>query len=232
MSISNWIQFNESFTKVIKSVYDFINTIGDIDNKDFFIDELNSFCHYNDIPLSKLTGKYLNRPKAIKEIRFKYEGGSEIGIFLFKLDKFIGYEKLHQVKSSIDYMEEIINSDFDFAVVIDINEQQKGLKEIRRKRSLNQDGVVPLKSDDFHRNRNIQRYKEILRKKKSPELIIGILEFIIKNHSIDDIPKVVSKLKRSIPDDLYNDIVNKLYDYNILSVNDYYFLSSNKYGYI
>jgi hypothetical protein len=233
--IDNWLKFNESFTRVIKSVYDFINTIGDIDKKDFFIEELNSFCIYNDIPLSKLTGKYLSRTKTIKEINFKYENETncKMGIFLFKLDGFLSQIN---IDSSSRYssltIDQIIDSDFDFAVVIDINEQEKGLGEIIRKRSLRKDGLVPLKSDDFNRSINIQRYKEILRKKRSPRFIENIIVYIIKNYSIDNISKAIDDLKGRIPDDLYEDLVNKLYDYNLLSLNDYYYLSSNsKYNY-
>lgn len=221
---------NESFTKTISSVYNFLKEVGNIDNVEVFKDDLLQFCLYNDIPLSKLSGEYLSVKNAI--IKADKNSNENIGIFLFDLKKYISYVEINN-KHKLDKESSVFQM-ADFAIIVFINNQPKGLKSLKTQRIDRQEDSNLNKSNLDYKNDNIKRYKDILYKKRIPETIDIVIKSLIQNYELSDIPKQIKRLEDIIPKDLYSGLINRLYDLKVINEYDYFKLSErsfSKFGY-
>jgi hypothetical protein len=219
--IKNFKSFNESFTNTIRSVKVFLDKVN-IYNSEYFISELYEFCYKYDIPLSKIFGEYLNTKKTIKLLE---NTKRQLGIFRFNLKSYIGFYVYNGENIVYGYF-----NDVDFCIVVDIEAQEKGLKELTRKRSISKSDIQPIKNDNYYREKNLKRYREILYKKKIPSVAKTIVEEIIKNNTFSEIPKSIFAIKKYIPHDLLEEVLNLLLDYKSITKEDYYALSP-KYKY-
>lgn len=229
--IHNFKNFiKESFTKTIRSVYHFLKEVGKINNIEMFKDELLQFCLYNDIPLSKLSGEYLSVKNAI--IKAENNPNENIGIFLFDLKSYISYIEINS-----DHKLDKENPAFqmsDFAIIVFIDSQPKGLKSLKKQRIERQEGSNLNKSNLDYKKDNIKRYKDILYKKRLPQTIDILIKTLIQNYELSDIPKQIKRLEDIIPKDLYSGLINKLYDLKVINEYDYFRLSErsfSKFGY-
>lgn len=100
------------------------------------------------------------------------------------------------------------------------------MKELRRKRAILTDDILPVKNDNYYREKNLKRYRKILNKRRIPDTAKSIVEQILKNYSIEEIPNAMFTLKRYIPDDLLEVILDLLLEYNIITKEEYRNLSS------
>lgn len=222
------IFINESFTKTISSVYNFLKEVSNIDNVEVFKDDLLQFCLYNDIPLSKLSGEYLSLKNAI--IKADKNSNENIGIFLFDLKKYISYTEI-KIDDKLD------KNDFqfknaDFAIIVFINNQPRGLKSLKRQRIDRQEDSNLNKSNLDYKTDNIKRYKDILNKKRLPQTIDIIIKILIQNNELSDIPKQIKRLEGIIPKDLYSELINRLYDLKVIDENDYFKLIYHRFKYL
>lgn len=225
--IHNFKNFiNESFTKTIRSVYHFLKEVGNIDNVEVFKDDLLQFCLYNDIPLSKLSGEYLSVKNAI--IKADKNSNENIGIFLFDLKKYISYVEINN-KHKLDKESSVFQM-ADFAIIVFINNQPKGLKSLKRQRIERQEGSNLNKSNFDYKKDNIKRYKDILYKKRLPQTIDILIKTLIQNYELSDIPKQIKRLEDIIPKDLYSGLINRLYDLKVINEYDYFRLSERSFS--
>lgn len=214
---------NESFTKTIRSVYNFLKEVGNIDDVEAFKDDLLQFCLYNDIPLSKLSGEYLSVKNAL--IKADKNPNEDIGIFLFDLKNYISYTEI-KIDDKLD------KNDFqfknaDFAIIVFINNQPRGLRLLKRQRIDRQEDSNLNKTNLDYKRDNIKRYKDILNKKRLPQTIDIIIKTLMQNNELSDIPKQIKRLKGIIPKDLYSELINRLYDLKVIDENDYFKLSKS-----
>jgi len=229
--IKNFKNFiNESFTKTIKSVYQFLKEIGNINNLDRFKDELLGFCYYNDIPLSKLNGEYLSLKSAIKKV--EENPNQNIALFLFNLKRYVSYVEVNEDNELDKEIEEFEKT--DFVILVFIDQQPKGLKKLKSERTERQEGSSLNKSDWDYKKDNIKRYKDILYNKRLPETIDVFVKTLLQNYEISDIPKQIKRLEYIIPKDMYSGIINRLYDLKVIDEYEYFRLSEKgfyKLGY-
>lgn len=183
--------FEAFASKNISAIEKFLNLL-DNNDRNGFIDFLKSISQRRDIPLSNFKGEYV---KALTAIKMNVEG-QELVKFWFSLEKgFIGAtltklysgdlgkpwmqtnfirnfvannvatnEHLREYPWTSDFCEEVLES--QFALVINLTELSKGLRDLKDKRRENKKGALKLSSDEFIRLDNDRRRKDILRKKR------------------------------------------------------------------
>jgi hypothetical protein len=217
---------NESFTKTIRSVYHFLKEVGNIDNLDWFKDELLGFCYRNDIPLSKLNGEYLSLKSARKKV--EENPNQNIALFLFNLKRYISYVEINADNKLDKELEEFEKT--DFVILVFIEQQPKGLKKLKSERTERQEGSSLNKSDWDYKKDNIKRYKDILYKKRLPETIDIFIKTLLQNYEISDIPKQIKRLEDIIPKDMYSGIINRLYDLKVIDEYEYFKLSEKRFS--
>lgn len=224
LSYENFIK--ESLTREINSVYNFIKSVGDIDNAEQFKEELLQFCRHEDIPLSKLKGEYISIKSAIKKC--KNNPNEEIGIFLFDLKSYISYINVNK-GSSIEEKGSLLELS-DFCIMVFIDKQTKGLSKLKKERDSRKEDSYLFKSDSEFKMDNLKRYKKSLDSKKVNKMVYQIIN---ANLSKDNIVRSLSIIRSSVPSDFYSNLVNKLYDYKIINEYDYFGLinSRNSYDY-
>jgi hypothetical protein len=217
---------NESFTKIIKSVYQFLKEVGNIDNLDWFKGEILGFCYHNDIPLSKLSGEYLSLKSAIKKV--EENSNQNIALFLFNLKRYVSYVEVNADNKLDKEIEEFEKT--DFVILVFIDQQPKGLKKLKSERIERQEGSNLNKSDWDYKKDNIKRYKDILYKKRLPETIDVFIKTLLQNYEISDIPKQIKRLEDIIPKDMYSGILNRLYDLKVIDEYEYFKLSEKRFS--
>jgi len=217
---------NESFTKIIKSVYQFLKEVGNLDNLDWFKDEILGFCYHNDIPLSKLSGEYLSLKSAIKKV--EENSNQNIALFLFNLKRYVSYVEVNADNKLDKEIEEFEKT--DFVILVFIDQQPKGLKKLKSERIERQEGSNLNKSDWDYKKDNIKRYKDILYKKRLPETVDFFIKTLLQNHEISDIPKQIKRLEDIIPKDMYSGILNRLYDLKVIDEYEYFKLSEKRFS--
>lgn len=215
--IKNYNNFiTEKFTETIRSVYNFLKKVNNIDNIEAFQDDLLSFCRYHDIPLSKLSGEYLSTNKAIRKV--KDNPNKEIGLFLFDLENYLSYISL---KSDRDFIDNQYFELSDFVILVFIDEQPTGLKLLKYNRQENQEGSNLNKNDNWYRKQNLSRYKEILNKKRIPQQIENIVELLIK-HTNDEIYSILKSIKDALIEEVFVGVLNKMYELNKIDAEQYF----------
>jgi hypothetical protein len=225
--IKNFKTFiNESFTKIIKSVYQFLKEVGNLDNLDWFKDEILGFCYHNDIPLSKLSGEHLSFKSAIKKV--EENPNQNIALFLFNLKRYVSYVEINADNKLNKELEEFEKT--DFVILVFIDQQPKGLKKLKSERIERQEGSSLNKSDWDYKKDNIKRYKDILYKKRLPETIDVFIKTLLQNYEISDIPKQIKRLEDIIPKDMYSGIINRLYDLKVINESEYFKLSEKRFS--
>lgn len=228
MFIKGYSQYiKESFTEDIKSVYSFLKKITKKDKIDStineFMSDIKSFCESYDIPLSKIHGKYLPLKKGITLL--KENRDKNMAIFLFEIDRYvtlIKYEKGKRINEGSTYFE--IS---DFCIVINIDEQEKGLSDLKKKREEYKKDLPPLKNDDWYRNKNQRNYKKKLKREDlwvvNSDGIDRIIAKLASFYKKSEFPKVVYDLYqyRRINARDFIELLNRLYDYELISDRDF-----------
>lgn len=200
--MNHLLLFEAFASENITAIEKFLKQLDKEDAKDF-IDTLKNISTYTDIPLSLFKGEYVSAMKAIKY----YKEGNKIVKFWFSIkDGLIGTtiteqytgrldrdwmtefakefitinvrcnEYLRPLDWNKDTYEDIIES--QFALIINLSELQKGLKDIIKKRKENRKGATALSSDEYIRLDNDRRRKDILRKRRGISKI-DVLDFMM-----------------------------------------------------
>jgi hypothetical protein len=208
------INLFEAFSsKSISAIEKFLNLL-DNDDRSEFIDFLKSISQRRDIPLSNFKGEYIKSLTAIKmnvesqeliKFWFSVEEGF-IGATLTKryagnleqpwmqssfIKNFITNnvatdEYLRESSWTNDFCERVLDS--QFALVINLTELSKGLRDLKTKRKENKEGALALFSDDYIRLSNQRKRKDILQQKRSinHEEIMDLMYDIMKKYRCHD----------------------------------------------
>lgn len=205
--------FEAFASKNISAIEKFLNLL-DNNDRNGFIDFLKSISQRRDIPLSNFKGEYV---KALTAIKMNAEG-QELVKFWFSVEKgFIGAtltklysgnlekpwmqsnfiknfitnnvatnEHLREYPWTSDFCEEVLES--QFALVINLTELSKGLRDLKDKRRENKKGALKLSSDEFIRLDNDKRRKDILRKKRgiSRDDVLDFFMSLVKRYRCYD----------------------------------------------
>lgn len=221
----NHLLLFEAFgSKNISAIQKFLNQLDKQDAKEF-IDMLKNMSRSSDIPLSLFKGEYISAIKAIKHYKedekivkfwFSVKEGL-IGTTITKqytgrLDKswmtdfakeFIMInvpcsESLYTSEWSEDKYKKIIES--EFALIINLSELKKGLKDLVVKRKEARKGATALYSDEYIRLSNKRKRSDILQQKRG-----------VSDSEIDDFIYDIAKKHRCYdPFDML-DVIHELY---------------------
>jgi hypothetical protein len=231
--IKNWAKYNEAYSNVISSVVGFMNKVKDekdLNYLDIFKNDLNHICDVFSIPKSKITGKYLKTKKALEEIN-KINNEKFIA-FWFTIDSYEGF-KLYGDDSFEDKngFNRKLKSTFynfekncDFCILVNIDEQDKGLNDLIKSREDSKDGASFLRTNLQHKTSNIKRYKKQLSVKRLPDLVKSLSKYLNSENFANSRIKV-SFLKSILPQfdkDSQIYILNDLLSNGVLSDEEYY----------
>jgi hypothetical protein len=204
----------EAFTsKNISAIEKFLSLL-DNNDRDEFIDFLKSISQRRDIPLSNFKGEYV---KSLTAIKMNIEGQELIKFWFSVEEGFIGAtltkrysgnleqpwmqsnfiknfitnnvatdEYLRESSWTSDFCERVLDS--QFALVMNITELSKGLRDLKDKRKENRKGALKLSSDEFIRLDNNIRRKDILRKRRgvSRDDVHDFMMMLIKKYRCYD----------------------------------------------
>lgn len=228
-------------SKNISAIEKFLKQLNKEDAKDF-IDTLKNISTHTDIPLSLFKGEYVSAMKAIKY----YKEGDKIVKFWFSIkDGLIGTTITQQYNGRLDrdwmtefvkefitinvrcneYLrpldwnkdtyEDIIES--QFALIINLSELQKGLKDIIKKRKENRKGATALSSDEYIRLDNDRRRKDILRKRRgiSKDDVLDFMMSLVKKYRCYDPMDIIDctfelYYRNKIDKDMLEAVMNEL----------------------
>lgn len=191
-----YIKLFEAFgSKNISAIEKFLKPL-DKEDADNFVDILKSVSEKTDIPLSNFKGEYVKALTAVKmnveneqlmKFWFSIENGF-VGITTTKsfttqqssqheedwmktafvqnfiLNNLIVNDYLREGNWTKKRYEEIIES--QFALVINITELSKGLKDLKTKRKKNKKDALAFYSDDYIRLSNQQKRSDILQQRR------------------------------------------------------------------
>ena len=208
------IKLFETFaSKSVSAIENFLKQLNNQD-RDEFVNFLKSISERRDIPLSNFKGEYI---KSMTAIKMNIEG-QELIKFWFSIEEgFIGATltkrysgNLEQSWMQSNFIKNFIANnvmideylresswrdtmcenilDSQFALVINITELSKGLKDLRSKRKENRKGALKLSSDEYIRLYNDRRRKDILRKRRgiSRDDVLDFMMSLVKNYRCYD----------------------------------------------
>jgi len=223
--IKNFNDFlNESFTKEISSIKGFLDKVN-INNSEIFLEELYNFCNNYDIPLSKVKGYYFNYKKTFEYI--KNNSDNQISVFFFDLKKYLGQQNF--IKRTEEFIEYSLNPGY-FFLVIDLEKQEKGLRDLRRKRADITHEIEKLRDNEYWINKNMSKYRKILIEKRRPEIVDNLFKIILKNTELyKSVFDILYSIKNSIDKETFDKLVDKFFDYKLISQEQLYKLSRNIY---
>lgn len=208
------IKLFEAFgSKSVSAIEKFLKQL-DNQDRDEFVNFLKSISERRDIPLSNFKGEYV---KSLTAIKMNIEG-QELIKFWFSVDEgFIGAtltkryignleqpwmqsnftknfitnnvatnEHLHESSWTNDFCERILDS--QFALVINLTELSKGLRDLKDKRRENKKDALKLSSDEYIRLDNDRRRKDILRKRHgiSKDDVLDFMMSLVKKYRCYD----------------------------------------------
>ena len=164
----------EAFTKEVGSIEKFLKGIEQ--GADDFLLGVKNVCTKYDIPMSKLTGKYVVSRKALDMV------DKSSAVFWFNINKYLYKTVGKLTHGQLDS----ISKESDFALVIDIPSQETGYNKLRQNRHTSKEGssIDMDNSDWINKNRN--RYRKILRERRRPEntdrIFSELIAYAIRNH--------------------------------------------------
>lgn len=236
--IKNWAKYNEAYSNVIGSVVGFMNKVKeetDLNYLDIFKNDLDYICDLFSIPKSKITGKYLRLKKALEEINkinderfiaFWFKIDSYEGLKIYGDDSFEDKKGFNRKVKSTFYSRE---EKCDFCILVNIDEQDKGLNDLIKKREDSKEGASFLKSNLQHKTNNIKRYKNQLNVKRLPDLVKSLSKYL-NSEKFNSSRKKIDFLKSILPQfdkDSQIYILNSLVSNDILNFDEYYKLVYN-----
>lgn len=239
--MNHLLLFEAFASENISAIEKFLKQLDKEDAK-YFIDTLKNISVKSDIPLSLFKGEYISAMKAIKY----YKEGDKIVKFWFSIkDGLIGAtiteqytgrldrdwmtefakefitinvrcnEYLQPLDWNKDTYEDIIES--QFALIINLSELQKGLKDIIKKRKEAKKGATALSSDEYIRLDNDRRRKDILRKRRgiSKDDVLDFMMSLLKKYRCYDLMDIIDRTfelyyKNKIDIDMLKAVMNEL----------------------
>jgi hypothetical protein len=199
--------FEAFASKNISAIEKFLDLLDNNDRNEF-IDFLKSISRRRDIPLSNFKGEYV---KSLTAIKMNIEGQELIKFWFSVEEGFIGAtltkryagnlehtwmqgnfiknfitnnvatdDCLRESSWTNDFCERVLDS--QFALVINLTELSKGLRDLKDKRKENKKGALKLSSDEFIRLDNDRRRKDILRKRRgvSRDDVLDFMMMLVK----------------------------------------------------
>ena len=199
--------FEAFASKNISAIEKFLDLLDNNDRNEF-IDFLKSISQRRDIPLSNFKGEYV---KSLTAIKMNIEGQELIKFWFSVEEGFIGAtltkryvgnlehtwmqgnfiknfitnnvatdDCLRESSWTNDFCERVLDS--QFALVINLTELSKGLRDLKDKRKENKKGALKLSSDEFIRLDNDRRRKDILRKRRgvSRDDVLDFMMMLVK----------------------------------------------------
>lgn len=208
------IKLFEAFaSKSVSAIEKFLKQLNNQD-RDEFVNFLKSISERRDIPLSNFKGEYV---KSLTAIKMNIEG-QELIKFWFSIEEgFIGATltkhysgNLEQSWMQSNFIKNFIANnvmidgylresswrdtmcenilDSQFALVINLTELSRGLKDLKAKRKENRKGALKLSSDEYIRLDNDRRRKDILRKRRgiSRDDVLDFMMILVKRYRCYD----------------------------------------------
>jgi len=209
-----YLKLFEAFaSKNISAIEKFLDLLDNNDRNEF-IDFLKSISQRRDIPLSNFKGEYV---KSLTAIKMNIEGQELIKFWFSVEEGFIGAtltkryagnlehtwmqgnfiknfitnnvatdDCLRESSWTNDFCERVLDS--QFALVINLTELSKGLRDLKDKRKENKKGALKLSSDEFIRLDNDRRRKDILRKRRgvSRDDVLDFMMMLVKKYRCYD----------------------------------------------
>jgi hypothetical protein len=200
--------FEAFASKNISAIEKFLNLL-DNNDRDEFIDFLKSISQRRDIPLSNFKGEYV---KALTAIKMNVEGQELIKFWFSVEEGFIGAtltkrysgnleqpwmqsnfiknfiannvatdEYLRESSWTNDFCERVLES--QFALVMNLTELSKGLRDLKDKRKENKKDALAFYSDDYIRLKNQQKRDDILQQRR------GVNKWNVRDKIYDIIKK-------------------------------------------